>query len=300
MDRRGAPQASCHGVGEPLGHLHSSERHYGRTPSPTAKDPLAHICSRTALPVAGQTNRLKAAVWREAWIRSARRSDVTLAVSGAVARSVQSWTGRPALVVPPSLPATYGDNPSSFGRKLEGITRIGFVGRLSHEKDPVLFADIARTLASTSFEFHMYGSGAKYSTARWNRDSVSMHGHVDDPREAYAQLDLLLLTSRSEGLGLSVLEASASRVLPLVADVGGAREAICPALRDALVVPSNKRTDVAYWRERILHLSVEPMRSHLMEEQRRYVIERFSPESAAHSLEDALFMASAKFERVRQ
>jgi glycosyltransferase involved in cell wall biosynthesis len=54
-------------------------------------------------------------------------------------------------------------------------------------------------------------------------------GHVDTMARFYAALDVLCLSSRAEGLPLSLLEAQASGVPVVAAAVGGVPAAVCPA-----------------------------------------------------------------------
>jgi glycosyltransferase involved in cell wall biosynthesis len=104
--------------------------------------------------------------------------------------------------------------------------RVGFVGRLTREKDPDLFCRVARLTCSQSknFEFHIFGSG-HLETALFEEynDCVIFHGFTKTS-EIFAAIDLLLNTSVVENCPFVVLEAKAWRI-PLVATpLGGLGE----------------------------------------------------------------------------
>lgn len=60
-------------------------------------------------------------------------------------------------------------------------------------------------------------------------DRVRMIGFLPDPSRAMASLDVFVLPSYKETFGLVILEAMASRVVPVVTDAGGPPEIIGPA-----------------------------------------------------------------------
>ncbi len=87
---------------------------------------------------------------------------------------------------------------------------IGFVGRLSFEKGPDLFFDLAGRLKERC-DFVLFGDGTM-------REALSMHpasahicrrGFVPSMVPHWGDIDLLCLTSRHEGLPMAVLEAMA-------------------------------------------------------------------------------------------
>jgi glycosyltransferase involved in cell wall biosynthesis len=67
-------------------------------------------------------------------------------------------------------------------------------------------------------------------------DRVLFLGHVDEMSRFYAALDVLCLSSRAEGLPLSLLEAQATGVPVVASAVGGVPAATCP--RSGRLVPS--------------------------------------------------------------
>jgi glycosyltransferase involved in cell wall biosynthesis len=66
-------------------------------------------------------------------------------------------------------------------------------------------------------------------------DRVRFAGWVQDPADFYRLLDVFTLTSRSEGLSISLLEALASGTVPVVNDVGANAEVLGPNLSGQVV-----------------------------------------------------------------
>jgi hypothetical protein len=82
-----------------------------------------------------------------------------------------------------------------------------FVGRLSHEKRPELFVELART---TGFKSFVIGDGLlRLSLEEHSKDipNLIFMGQKQNPWESTSEQDLLVLTSDYEGDGLVALEA---------------------------------------------------------------------------------------------
>ncbi len=99
--------------------------------------------------------------------------------------------------------------------------RIGFVGRLSHEKAPDLFCQLARHCAGPE-EWHIWGDGPmRADLEREFGAHVRFHGLVTDLSSAWNSLGLLVMPSRAEGLPMAALEALAAGVPIVASAVGG-------------------------------------------------------------------------------
>ncbi len=99
--------------------------------------------------------------------------------------------------------------------------RIAFVGRLSEEKGPDLFCEIARA-AGPMAAWDVYGDGPMRETleARY-RGIVRFHGFQSDMTEVWKNVGLLMMPSRAEGLPMAALEALARGIPVAASAVGG-------------------------------------------------------------------------------
>ena len=109
---------------------------------------------------------------------------------------------------------------------------VGFCGRFAEQKDPMRWLDVFAIAASQNPECRglMIGDGElaepvrAYAAQLGVADSVAFAGYRDDARRLIAGCDVLLLTSRYEGLPTVVLEALAAGVPAVAPDLGGTRE----------------------------------------------------------------------------
>lgn len=121
-------------------------------------------------------------------------------------------------------------------RRSAGEFTVGFIGRLSAEKGPLDFLDVARAVLDTAPEarFVMAGHGpeaeavARRIEALSLADRVRVLGQLDVPaiRELYGRLDCLLSPSHTEGMPMSLLEAMAMQTPVVATAVGGVGELI--------------------------------------------------------------------------
>ena len=126
-----------------------------------------------------------------------------------------------------------------------------WVGRFSPEKDPLLFVRALGELADhgVTFEAAMVGSGSLETNVHQERaahgliDRLDLPGWVDDPLPYYGCSSTFALTSEREGLPLSLLEAMAVGVAPVVPDIGSVTDVAVDG-ETALVV--DERTPEAF------------------------------------------------------
>lgn len=110
---------------------------------------------------------------------------------------------------------------------------VGFVGRLSFEKNPLDFVNVAKQVLKTqqNCRFFIAGEGPELTTLQKSIENISAIQYVglvarENLPEFYAQLDVLLSTSLTEGLPLVLLEAGAAGIPVVATRVGGVPEVI--------------------------------------------------------------------------
>jgi len=123
---------------------------------------------------------------------------INFAVSQQIAKTVSNATILDNFVSPKEF------NYISPSEKI----KIGFVGRLSFEKGPDIFLQVAQQFINNDvFSFHIYGDGPMMEQLKSKApDNVTFHGHKE-AKVIWLNLDVLMITSRQEGLPLVLLEA---------------------------------------------------------------------------------------------
>lgn len=116
----------------------------------------------------------------------------------------------------------------------EKTTLLGFVGRLSVEKNVALLPRIEASLRAsgiTRTRFLIIGHGSLEAQLRQQLPDALYPGvlHGEALAEAYANMDLFVFPSHTDTFGNVVLEALASGVPALVTPHGGPRHIVSPA-----------------------------------------------------------------------
>jgi glycosyltransferase involved in cell wall biosynthesis len=124
---------------------------------------------------------------------------------------------------------------------------VGFVGRLSWEKGPDKFLNVAGRIRQQlpDVRFVMVGDGPAEPEIRnlvhemGLGDCVHVAGLREDVEDIYPALDLFVQTSRSEAMPLALLEAMASGVPVVAIAVGGVAELVEAGTTGLLVSPGD-------------------------------------------------------------
>ena len=168
------------------------------------------------------------------------RSPVLLACGSAVAEMIERDFGRSGehiRLVPNGVhdPAT-GILPTLPSVRRPGTLRLVGVGRLVEQKDPLRFvrlvAALRLALPGTDVRATWVGDGPLRTAMQQQierlgmADVVTLAGHRNDVHRFLAESDVLLLTSRWEGLPLVALEALAMGRGLVLPDVGSCTEAV--------------------------------------------------------------------------
>ncbi|HEY3836999.1 MAG TPA: glycosyltransferase [Bryobacteraceae bacterium] len=143
----------------------------------------------------------------------------TLAPNLGMVNLLARRTGRPSFLMSHGVD-TEAFSPSRRKRR-EGPFCIGYVGRLTPEKNVRLLAQLERCLrvaGQGDFRIVMVGEGSERDWLRKHMHSVELPGVLrgQELAEAVAGLDVLVFPSQTDTFGLVLLEAMASGV-PVVA-----------------------------------------------------------------------------------
>jgi glycosyltransferase involved in cell wall biosynthesis len=104
---------------------------------------------------------------------------------------------------------------------------IGWVGRLSSEKGPDVIIDAVARLKDSRVELHIVGDGRLRETlvsraaSLGIADRVRWQGSIDNAARLYSAFDVFVLSSRTEGTPMVLLEAMGANVPVVATAVGG-------------------------------------------------------------------------------
>jgi phosphatidylinositol alpha 1,6-mannosyltransferase len=138
--------------------------------------------------------------------------------------SVEHSTGKPCSIMP------HGVDTEVFSPRwrdrTSGPLRIGYVGRLTPEKNVRVLAQIEQELrkkGQNDFEFVVVGEGIELGWLRENMRNAMFTGVLtgEELSRAFANMDVFAFPSETDTFGLVVLEAMASGVPAIVSSGGG-------------------------------------------------------------------------------
>jgi glycosyltransferase involved in cell wall biosynthesis/Tfp pilus assembly protein PilF len=166
----------------------------------------------------------------------------------------------------------------------DGAPVLGGVFRMSEEKRPLLWVEVAALVAAENPAVHFVicGDGPmrdemlNLAAERGISDRVHMPGAQPNIGSWFKMMDLVMLTSRHEGLPNVLLEAQSLGVPVVAPDVGGMSEVVEQGVTGWTI----KDADAAKLAERVLFcLSDQSWRQPAVERAPRFVRERFGIEA---------------------
>jgi glycosyltransferase involved in cell wall biosynthesis len=180
--------------------------------------------------------------------RAFRRFDAVVAVSRALGDLLASrGVRRDRLSVVPNVfdDTAYQILSRAAARARLGVPshgfRVGWVGRLTPEKGPDLFLSALPSLADLPVTVSVVGDGprnnglAARASALGVGERITWHGVVRNAGALLGALDVLVLSSRTEGTPIVLLEAMAAGVPIVATNVGGVPDLL--SQREAYLVP---------------------------------------------------------------
>jgi phosphatidylinositol alpha 1,6-mannosyltransferase len=204
-------------------------------------DPLLRLLPHSHSAAAGQTIEDLTLALAAAFYSKA---DVLFAPNLELCRVLERATSRPCHLMPRGVDSTLF-HPQKRSRGDDGREFVlGFVGRLSVEKNVALLAEVQRELEQAGingFRFLIIGHGAEEPWLREHLPRAEFTGVLrgEALATAYANMDLFVFPSHTDTFGNVVLEALASGVPAIVTTDGGP----CTIVRDGVtgrIVPGGE------------------------------------------------------------
>jgi len=166
---------------------------------------------------------------------------------------------------------------------LKGSPTLGIIARLSEEKGHLVLFSAFRQLIKNypAARLLIVGSGKKGEKLKdWVKreklnNQITFLGNIAELSSLFKILDVSVLPSTLEGLGLSILEAQANGVPVIASSIGGIPEIITDKETGILVKPSNP--DELYQGIKLL-LQDSQLRQKIINNAKRQIEERFSLE----------------------
>ena len=164
--------------------------------------------------------------------RAFRRFDAVVAVSAPLAESLRTRVDAGRLrTIPNAWTPSAPSLPRHEARARLGIGPaapvIGWVGRLSREKGPDVLLDALARISGLPWTASVVGDGPEGHALRRRAarqgigERVRWHGAVPGAGALHAAFDLFVLSSRTEGTPMALLEAAAAGVPVVASAVGG-------------------------------------------------------------------------------
>ncbi|WP_051252935.1 glycosyltransferase family 4 protein [Ferrimonas kyonanensis] len=144
---------------------------------------------------------------RLAWYNRLDKGSARFSLNVAVSRAIANQVPGPCPVI-----RNFVSLSPAEPRNVSPTLRVGFIGRYCRDKGFDRFCRLSRQLPQ--YQWHSFGQGPL--SVNIDASTLSDHGHVHNIGRHLANLDLVIMPSRFEGLPLAALEAMAAQ-LPIIA-----------------------------------------------------------------------------------
>lgn len=153
-----------------------------------------------------------------------RLGDVLYAPNAELIRLLEERTGKPVFLMKRGID-TELFSPSKRTAH-DGVVRLGYVGRITPEKNVRFLRELECGLAAAGvppFRFLVVGDGSEGKWLSRHLENADLPGirRGESLAEAYANMDVFTFPSRTDTFGNVVLEALASGIPAVVTDAGG-------------------------------------------------------------------------------
>jgi glycosyltransferase involved in cell wall biosynthesis len=155
-----------------------------------------------------------------------KRSKKFISVSAEVAKILRRYSENETAVIPNGVDVDRfhpeeKDGNGSKERNGEKKICIGYLGRLSREKNIINMIKAVKMLDNDSISLKIAGAGPLYNTIKLMEDErIRVLGYVEDAPSFYHSIDVFLLPSKLEAQPIVLLEAMASGLPIIATDVG--------------------------------------------------------------------------------
>ena len=162
----------------------------------------------------------------DAAMRFYRLAHLVLAPNQEMVDELRSRTQRPAYLMAHGVDSTRFS--PAWRKRRDGLITIGYVGRLTPEKNLRWFCELERSLLAAGqrdFRLLLVGDGSEREWLKRNLQFGELPGVLrgDSLAAAFAGMDIFVFPSRTDTFGLVILEAMASGVPVVVSPETGAR-----------------------------------------------------------------------------
>jgi glycosyltransferase involved in cell wall biosynthesis len=167
----------------------------------------------------------------------------------------------------------------------ENIPLVGNTSALADHKDYFTFLDVAEKVvkAKPEVQFVIMGDGPMreeikaYAASKKLLDNLTFTGYRNDIPEVLSDLDVFLITSKTEGLGTSIIDAFACEV-PVVATAAGGIPELVEDRKTGLLCPVKDSSEIS---KAVLELIEDTDLAKQLTQQAKVKVKKFSKSETA-------------------
>lgn len=165
-----------------------------------------------------------------------------------VSDSVQVFLEKEVKIKKQKLQKIYNGskNINDFEKKYNKFPTFGIVGRLSKEKGHIKLIEILAKLKNEEFKLKIFGKGELEeelkNKVKENKleEKIEFCGFVENQKEIYSELDVVLLNSERECFPMVIVEAFKYRIPVISTNVGGVSEIVINDINGYLIESNNE------------------------------------------------------------